>query len=262
MSERQLADEYRSRERGHQLRREELDTVWDSVRQACGTSSDNQWVIAVLQPERPGRVSRDRLPGRVKAAMDSCVAHRLAASDHGAGFGVSAIDITAGRDIRRGLRMMYRATPPHSNAGARFEIHGDGSVVLGVHRSAGAFRDGMASAGDVAVCDIEQIGLDLAISYLATRDRFGNSGDYTLRLGISPGTQIFRRSDYVLKDHFRPWDEAERITNFRTVEGSVTAGSRLDAVTDILELAQDAVHQTGAVPSYTPGDVMTALQAE
>lgn len=260
MSERQLADEYRQRDRGRDQRDQEMEAIWSSAMKACGAVRDKQWIIGVLQPERSPLHRRPIQRSQARTVLDWCDRNQVGLSELGGDSPVSAIYVNQHRELHRGLRMFYRATPANSNVCGRVEVHADGTIVMAVHRSEGGFRERMVSLdGDVAICDIEQLGLDLAVALSATRAVFGMAGDYTLRVGVEPGTQIFRRSEQMLKGGFMPWDEADRVPNFRTVTGTIGTDTPTTADADILELIRDVVHQTGQDLSFSTATALPRL---
>ncbi len=258
MSERQLGNAYRQRQEGRRQREEHIAQTWTSLDVACTQGVQAQWVLGVLQPERPYSRPRRLSAGAAGRVLRNC--ERTLRSG-GPRAGISSIGVTEGHELRRGLRRYYRQTARTMGAQGRVEIHGDGTVAVGVHRTDRGFGEsGTASiGGDVAVRDIEQVGLDLLALLRATQPIFGSTGDYSLRIGVVPGSSIFRRDDALTTD-FDTWDE-QRVPAYEPVEGTVIAseGPRT-AVDSIAELIQDAVHQAGTFTTITGDSIWTAIE--
>ncbi|NYJ74922.1 AlbA family DNA-binding domain-containing protein [Allobranchiibius huperziae] len=258
MSERQLANAYRERQEGRRQREKNMAQTWKSLSVACTQGAQDQWVLGVLQPERPHAQPRRLSIGAAWRVLTNC---EPALRNRGVRGGISSIDVTRGEDMRRGLQRYYRQTPRAMNAQGRVEIHGDGTLAVGVHRTDGGFmRSGVSGSGtDVAVRDIEQVGLDLLALLRATQPLFGATGDYSLRIGVVPGTSIFRFDDHLTSD-FTAWDH-QRVLGYENVEGTVIASEGPRATVDsIVELIQDAVHQAGTVTPITSDSIWTDIE--
>lgn len=91
MSERQLADEYRQRDRGRDQRDQELEAIWSSAMKACGAVRDKQWIIGVLQPERSPLHRRPIQRSQARTVLDWCDHNQVWLSELGGDYPASAI---------------------------------------------------------------------------------------------------------------------------------------------------------------------------
>ncbi|WP_431843015.1 hypothetical protein [Calidifontibacter indicus] len=115
-------------------------------------------------------------------------------------------------------------------------------------------------SGDVAVSDIEQVGLDSLALVRAVQDRQGAARDYSVRLGVTPATQIFRRSDPFSHGRFLIFDDNDRVASYPAIDATIigTAG-RENLVRSCADLIEDAVHQAGTTTPNTGDALMTMI---
>lgn len=191
MVEQQLAAAYRQREQRARTRAAQLEQVWaDSL---AATRNGPAWVIAVAVPETPHPRPREfTLEQANEIFVEICRPGRPGT--------ISALDLTSDASTRRGLRRYHRSwarqlNPPGAlpaKIQGQVELHGDGTVVVAATRDA-AFPGGSATGGgqEIAICDLEQVGVDLLRALRQAQRRRGFHTDYAVRIGISMATQVF-----------------------------------------------------------------------
>lgn len=247
MVEQQLATAYRQRDQAARTRAAQLDQVWaQAIAPMMGGPS---WVVAVAVPEAPHPRPRDFTLEQANAIFSEVCRPGLPAT-------VGALELTQDQITRLGLRRYQRQAartitlPGQQQATlqGRVELHGDGSVVVAATRDTG-YIGGPATGGpqEVAIRDLEQVGLDLLQAVRETQRRRGFHTDYAARVGISPPTQVFRRFDPSMLGHFIPFDASHRVLDFQPVDGPII-GSRDESVlvASAFDVITDVVNQTGS----------------
>lgn len=225
MVERQIAAAYQRREVARRRSATDLDELYGSFARACVTG-DSTWVLGVAQPDVPAGNDRRLTLQRADTILRSPQSVRLPAA-------VSALDLTQGAMTRRGLRLFHRTRSDSSvsvsgRMGGRVQLHGSGAVAVGTTRGR-SYVGGNGGPHEVSVLDIEQVGLDLMGTLLTTTRAMGMASDYTVRIGVYPVTQVFRKPDPVLQGHYQPFDEQDRVYDYRTVDGPVLMSGGLEA---------------------------------
>lgn len=246
MVEQQLATAYRQRDQAARTRAAQLDQVWEQA--ITSMKGGPTWVVAVAVPDVPYPRPREFSLEQANAIFGAVCLPGLPAT-------VGALELCQDQNTRIGLRRYRRHAvrvitlpkQPQAKLQGRVELHGDGSVVVAATRDTG-YLGGPATGGpgEVAIRDLEQVGLDLLRVLRESQRRRGFHTDYAARLGISPSTQIFRRSDPSILGHFVPFDESHRVLDFQTVDGPII-GSRdeSDLVASTFDVITDVVNQTG-----------------
>jgi hypothetical protein len=246
MVEQQIAAAYRSRDQAARTRRHSLDETWDY---ALKSVNDGRiWQVAVALPEVPAPRPREFTRSEASTVFDN-------ASRPSRPGAIGAFDMVAQSPTRRGLQRFVRVGQLPLSTGresitakARAELHDDGTLVVAATRS-GAFPGGSASGGDqeVAVTDLEQIGIDLVRLMLCAQRRRGFRANYFARIGISRATQIFRHPDQHFLGDMRPFDEADRVLNFSPVEGPILGlDDERTAIVTAFDVIRDVMNQAGA----------------
>lgn len=260
MVERQIASAYAERESGRRRRTEEFDTRYIEFTDALAKDTDLRWVVAFAVPDqpttRPRALSQFKADGIIERAWQSPLAQNFAAAD-----------LTRHESTRRGLRRYTRSgTRPINGASSakargRVEIHGDGTIALAFTRD-GALPGEGHQRTQVPVVDIESAALNFLALLLSARETLGTNGDYTVRLTVTPPTEIFRRGDAGQLGRFQPWDE-QRVYGYRPVDGSVigTAG-RTELISSWVDVVTDAVNQAGAGCDLNANHIETMILVE
>lgn len=247
MVEQQLATAYRQRDQAARTRAAQLDQIWaQAIAPMVGGPT---WAVAVAVPEIPHPRPREFTIEQADEIFDAICRPGLPAA-------VGALQLAQQGTTRVALRRYRRncsrvINPPgqqQAKLQGRVELHGDGSVVVAATRDTG-YIGGPATGGphEVAIIDLEQVGLDLLRTLRESQGRRGFHGDYAARIGISPDTQVFRRSDPALLGHFVPFDPSHRVLDFRPVDGPII-GSRDESIliASTFDVITDVVSQTGA----------------
>lgn len=247
MVERQIASAYLLREQGARRRRQEFEDLWSSaVRVAtkpgpAGTVAPPVWVIAVAAPDQPYPRPRNLTIDQADAVFASARSPKGLAP-------YGALDLVEAGPTRRGLRRYFRVGQRHLvNAApcARVEVHTDGAITVAVTRD-GAFPGESRLDQQVAIPDIEQVGLDLYALLSAWQKGTGHLTDYSARIGISRPTDQFRRADPTVGGRFAPFDEQHRVPDYQPVDGPILAASDSHtARLSCLDVIRDAVNQAG-----------------
>lgn len=230
MSERQLADAYRQREQGRQQREHDFDKFYNDFVQSTGAVKNGlgegaNWVVGVAQPLQPRQDDR-RLSG--------VGARRFleAAQCYFNNEGISAFQELRNHDPRRGVKRFYfvskRSIGSHSNLAllrdpsirARIEIHGNGSFAIAFSRD-GIFGNNDRRSGHVSTGDIEGLAKELIALILQATSSQSVLSDYQVRINVTPRTHSFLRPDPVLKGHFQPFSDEQRIINYQPIDSTI-----------------------------------------
>lgn len=252
MVEQQLASAYRQQEQRARARAADLEQVWAD---AIATTSDGQvWVIAVAVPELPHPRPRDFTIEDAAGIFSRIPRHRLPGA-------ITALDPVQSGAFRRGLRRFNTSWYRHSSISqnrfglprGRVELHVDGTVVVATSRG-GNFEGGPATGGgdEIAICDIEQAGVDLMSTLHQAAVLRGLRTDYNVRIGITKPTEVFRRLDPVM-NVFQDFDESHRVRNYRPVDGTIV-GTLDDRalIESAFDIIGDAVNQAGVGLYWEP----------
>jgi len=246
MVEQQLATAYRQRDQTARARAAQLDQIWGQA--IAPMVGGPIWVVAVAVPETPHPRPREFSREQANAIFSEICRPGLPAT-------VGALDLTQDETTHLGLRRYRRQAARTVTLGGqhqaklqgRVELHGDGCVVVGATRDT-AYMGGPATGGphEVAIRDLEQVGLDLLRALRETQRKRGFHTDYATRLGISTPTQVFRRADPSMLGHFVPFDASHRVVDFQPVDGPII-GSRDETVlvASAFDVITDVVNQTG-----------------
>ncbi|WP_426561344.1 helix-turn-helix domain-containing protein [Angustibacter sp. McL0619] len=257
MVERQIAAAYREREQFRRMRAAELLDLHEALGRASGTAGGASWILAVATPDRPVARPRALTPPRADLSLATATNSELV--------GYGALRLTAQARTRRGLRLFYRSAQDagfyNSHPRGRVEVHGDGSVAVAFTRD-GNFPGEPGTQNHIAIEDLESVARDLLVLLLTHRRAVQVPGDYVFRLGLAPSTQLFRRRDPG-EAAFIPFDEQQRVLDFRTVEGPILLSHGIEAgVETWFEVIEDAVHQTGTELWYRPTYIVSELSLD
>lgn len=259
MVERQIASAYLLREQGARRRRQEFEDLWlSAVRVAtkpgpAGTAAPPVWVIAVAAPDQPYPRPRNLMIDKADSVFASARSFKGLAA-------YGALDLVKAEQTRRGLRRYFRVGERHLRGNvtpcARVEVHTDGAITVAVTRD-GAFPGESRVDQQVAIPDIEQVGLDLYALLSVWQKHTGHLTNYSARIGISRPTEQFRRADPTVGGHFVPFNEQHRVPDYQPVDGPILAASDSHtARLSCLDVIRDAVNQAG-VETHVQVDHLT-----
>lgn len=260
MVERQISAAYTERETGRRRRAQEFDERFDEFTDSLRQDTNLRWVVAFAVPEQPGARRRDLNPVAANRIIDAAWRHPWRG-------GIGPEDLTRSASTRRGLRRFSRtgsrnlSAAGSATARARVEVHADGAVAVAFTRDGAIPHEGQQPS-QVPIIDIETTALDFLSLLMTTRNALRITGDYTARLTVNPPTQIFRRHD-AGTSLFVPWDEQDRVLNYRPVDGLIvgTAG-RDELLASWVSIVSDAVNQAGASCYLDARELDTALELD
>lgn len=255
MPEKMIESAYRDRLANRRQREQDLQQMHADLTAATAREYDGSWVVAVARPENP-LPARPRLLDPRRAAAIFARAWNSPWKDY-LRSAVAADRVLDGQESRRGLRRfrqsgIHRTTAMGSSQGrirAVAELHYDGSVGVAISRGGALHPDEFADPRFVVTTDLDQAALNLfELARQASLD-LGVGSDYEVLLSVeSQLSVLFRHPDTAHPNLLRPFAEEDRVPAFRSVEGTyVLSGDITAALESLVDLAEDAVNQTGSI---------------
>ncbi|MFC0248415.1 helix-turn-helix domain-containing protein [Citricoccus parietis] len=259
MTERQLAEAYRLRQQMRHQGETQTGDLFSRFLEAVGATQDSGdpiWVVGVARPLRPLDDAQRVPPSGVERVVWAAREYPWIKDEM-----KPLIEATEG-PVRRGYRMHHltrERTVSHllegassRRIGARVEVHGDGTLAVGITRDGVLGRE-VADPGHVPWRDLELVGLDLLAMILSLQQAGGPKTDYEMQIGLSRHTEVFRTKEPGDDARYAPFREEERVRGFRPIRGLVvTQHGRRELIESACVVIDDAVSQTGATMTHTP----------
>ena len=252
MMEHQLAIAYREREQRARTRRQELSDTWDDA--VSASTSGQVWVVATAIPESPHPRPRELTIEQANEVFEQACFPGRSGTISGLGLTQSAPTARGLQRFKRSMTRTVHVDGRQPRLMARVELYGNGSVVIAASRGS-AFSGGTATGDghEVAVSDVEQVGIDLLRLIGPAQQIRGVRATYLARVGLSKHTEIFRRGDSMLMGNFLPFDESHRVPNYRPVDGPIIGTEDKRTLVDsTFDLTRDAVNQAGCEVWHDP----------
>lgn len=264
MPEKMIESAYRDRLTSRRQREADVHAMHaDLVKTALATAG-GAWIVAIARPERPLPAS-PRVLDLTKAraifahAWQSRWAYELVEA-------VAADRVLADVQPKRALRR-FRQTGLHevramgSFGGGRIraiaEVHHDGSVGLAISRGGVIHPNEFADDRFLASTDLDQAALSLFHLVRQTAQDLRVLSDYDVVLSVESNAGALFRHPSGIGGHLRVFSEEDRVPPFQPVEGVLVMSAGRDAALDFLiDLAEDAVNQTGATSRLRRTDLV------
>lgn len=262
MSERQIADAYRRREQRRRDERQSVADLYDEFLASVGAVEGSRcWVVAVAQPLRPIRDHRRLSKLGAQRFLDSAL-HHPALLDRN---DFSAIKFLDGAETRLGYRMFSRSgsvSEGDTAYEARVEVHGNGALAVGATRGGILTPPDDVHPGHVATVDFEYMAWDLAGLLLKTVESGNVSGDFLVRIGVSPTPSAFRTLRR-LGNSFWPAEIGQPVRRAKAPEGLVVTDQGREALLESLwDVVTDAMSQTGEIPMMSSSQLKLKLDLD
>lgn len=263
MPEKMIESAYRDRLANRRQREADVHSMHaDLVKTALATAG-GAWIVAIARPESP-------LPASPRA-LDLSKAREIFAGAWQRRWAYDLIEAVAADRVladvqpKRALRRFRQTGLQQTTAGgnsmgrirAVAEVHHDGSVGLAISRGGALNPNQFADDRFLASTDLDQAALSLFNLVRQTAQDLRVLSDYDVVFSVeSSGVALFRHPSDIA-GHLRDFSEEDRVPPFQPVEGAIVISAGRDAALDsVIDLAEDAVNQTGAASRLRRKDLL------
>lgn len=220
------------------------------------------WIVAIARPERP-LLANPRALDLTKAraifagAWQGRWAYDL--TDAIAADRVLA-DVQPKRALRRFRQTGSQETRAMGSSRGRIraiaEVHHDGSVGLAISRGGALHPGEFADDRFLASTDLDQAALSLFNLVRQAAEDLRVLSDYDVVLSVESSAGALFRHPSDIVGHLREFSEEDRVPPFQPVEGAIVMSAGRDVALDsLIDLAEDAVNQTGAASRLSRSDL-------
>jgi hypothetical protein len=265
MPEKMIESAYRDRLANRRQRDADIHEMHAELVKTALETAGAAWIVAVARPERP-LAARPRTLDATKAREIFSSAWRTGGRSALAG-AVAADWVLEEVQPKRGLRR-FRQTGSRTMRGpgqsqghirAIAEVHHDGSVGLAISRGGAVHPNEHPDKRFLATTDLDQAALSLFTLVRQVARDLQVTSDYDVVLSVESSAGVLFRHPSDIVGVLRDFSESDRVPPFRAVEGAFMISAGLDAaIASLVELAEDAVNQTGVTSRLQPEDIRHA----